>query len=58
MKRKSAERKRSGGRIGIRVLLVGSNANNGALGGLSAANANNVFSNANANIGARLNFIS
>lgn len=38
------------------MLLWGGNANNGALCGLVYANANNVFSNANANIGARLEF--
>lgn len=37
--------------------MWGGNANNGALCGLVYANANNVFSNANANIGARLEFI-
>ena len=41
----------------MRLLYVGSNANNGSLCGLSASNANNPFSNSNANIGARLKFI-
>ena len=34
--------------------LFGGNANNGSICGLSASNANNVFSNANTNIGAQL----
>ena len=41
----------------MRLLHVGSNANNGSLCGLSASNANNPFSNSNANYGARLKFI-
>ena len=40
-----------------RLLYVGGNANNGSICGLSASNANNGFSNSNANIGARLKFI-
>ena len=34
--------------------LFGGNANNGSICSLSASNANNVFSNANSNIGAQL----
>lgn len=41
----------------VRLLYVGGNANNGSICGLSASNANNGFSNSNANIGARLKFI-
>lgn len=41
----------------VRLLLVGGNANNGSGCGLSASNANNGFSNSNANTGARLKFI-
>jgi len=41
----------------VRLLYVGGNANNGSICGLSASNANNDFSNSNANIGARLKFI-
>lgn len=40
----------------VELLIVGSNANNGAQCGLSYANSNNGFSNANDNIGARLKF--
>ena len=40
-----------------RLLYVGGNANNGSICGLSCSNANNAFSNSNANIGSRLNFI-
>jgi hypothetical protein len=36
--------------------LFGGNANNGSICSLSASNANNVFSNANSNIGAQLTF--
>jgi len=36
--------------------LFGGNANNGSICSLSAANANNDFSNANPNIGAQLTF--
>lgn len=39
----------------VELLIVGSNANNGSQCGLSYANSNNGFSNANDNIGARLN---
>ena len=38
----------------VELLIVGSNANNGSQCGLSYANSNNGFSNANDNIGARL----
>lgn len=35
------------------ALIVGGNANNGANDGLSYANSNNVFTNANQNVGSR-----
>lgn len=38
------------------LLHVGGNANNGSQCGVSYANSNNGFANANANIGARLEF--
>ncbi len=41
----------------VGLLYVGGNANNGSICGLSASNANNGFSNSNANIGARLKII-
>lgn len=41
----------------VRLLNVGGNANNGSICGLSCSNANNAFTNSNANIGARLKFI-
>ena len=41
----------------VRLLYVGGGANNGSACGLSASNANNAFSNSNANIGGRLKFI-
>ena len=39
------------------LFIVGANANNGSIAGLSATNSNNVFSNSNANIGARLTLV-
>lgn len=40
----------------VRGLQVGGNANNGSNDGLACFNANNAPSNANANIGSRLNW--
>lgn len=39
----------------MKLLIVGSNANNGSHCGLSYSNSNNAFGNSNDNIGARLN---
>ena len=44
------------GRYHVELLIVGSNANNGANCGASYANSNNEFGNSNTNIGARLTF--